>query len=176
MDSRCFPAGFSYLSAFGFGLAAIVLSSWLVLLMRAVYREDSGFRGGLANATPLWVPGLTGVVALLPIGGSLVDWADRCLPDTGWTMPGALIIVVGLALTLTAVTRLIFGRVRVGIAREPLEKRDSTRSRNSPAAAAAREERLPKLPPERRRVIVESALTYGVAGIVILAGVGVTQA
>lgn len=49
MDSSCVPAGFSYLLGFGLGIAAIVLSSWLILLMRAVYREDGAF--GVASRT-----------------------------------------------------------------------------------------------------------------------------
>lgn len=176
MEPSCFPAGFSYLSAFGFAIAIVVLSSWLVMLMRAVYREDSGFRRGLADATPLWVPGLAGIVALFPIGNSLVDWADSCLPATGSTMPGALIIGIGLALALTAVGRLIFGRVRMGSAGAPMANREATSLQESPADAAITEERSPNLPPERRRIIVEYVVIYGVAVLITLTGVRLLQA
>lgn len=52
MYSSCVPSGLSYLFALGAGAGLIVLSSWVILLMRAVYRDDGGFRRGLANAAP----------------------------------------------------------------------------------------------------------------------------
>lgn len=172
MESSCFPAGFSYLSAFGFVIAIVVLSSWLVQLQRAVYREDGGFRSGLAEATPLWVPALAGVVAVFPIGSSLVSWVDRCLPAAGWAAAGVVLIGLGLALALIAVARLIFGRVRVRNAAESIPNHEVSSPRGVPADAATTTKPQPKLPPERRRVIVEYAFTYTVAVLVTLIGVG----
>ncbi len=172
MDSSCFAAGFSYISALGFGLASIVLSSWLVMLMRAVYREAGGFRSGLANATPLWVPGLAGIAALFPIGNSLFDWIERCIPATGWSAPGALIIGLGLALASVAVGRLIFGRVRVRNAADSFVNREATSPQDLTTGAWTTETGPPNLPAERRRVIVEYAVTYAVADLVLLIGIG----
>lgn len=153
-------------------IAATVLNSWLILLMRAVYRDDGGFRRSLANATPLWVAGVTGVAALLVSGDWLLGWAEKCLPVDGWRVPGVLVVGIGVALALTAAVRLVIGRVRVGREDEPGESHDDVSGHYSSAGSEPVEGRLPKLPPERRRVIVEYALTYGVAVVVILIGVG----
>lgn len=170
MDSGCVPAGFSYLLGFGLGIAAIVLSSWLVLLMRAVYREDGGFRSGLANATPLWMAGFTGVVALLISADWLVGWTDRCLPADGWSGLGAVFIGLGLAVAVTAVGRLIYNRVRVGTTGEPVGRGDESSSQPSSSGEVPVAKRPRNLPVERRRVIVEYAITYGVAVLVIVIG------
>ncbi|WP_372968038.1 hypothetical protein [Microbacterium sp.] len=154
------------------GIAATVLNSWLILLMRAVYRDDGGFRRSLANAMPLWVAGVAGVAALLVSGNWLLGWAQKCLPDDDWKVPGVLVVATGVALALTAAVRLIVGRVRVGREDEALENYDDISGQHSSTSPETVEERLPKLPPERRRVIVEYVLTYGVAVAVILVGVG----
>lgn len=172
VDSSCFPSGFSYLLGFGMGIAATVLSSWLILLMRAVYRDGGGVQRSLANATPLWFAGVTGVAALFASGDWLLGWAEKCLPVDGWRVPGVLVVGIGVALALTAAVRLVIGRVRVGHEDEPGENHDDISGHDSSAGSEPVEARLPNLPPERRRVIVEYALTYGVAVVVILIGVG----
>lgn len=172
MDSSCLPAGFTYLGAYGLGIALIVLSAWLVLLMRAVYREDGGFRRALVNAAPLWVLVPAGVGLLYNSGNSLLGWADRCLPTAWWSTAGGSFIGIGLFLALTAVGRLIFGRIRARTTRESIEVGAETSLQQSPRGEATAEERPPNLPPERRRVIVEYVLTYGAAVLVILVGVG----
>ncbi|WEK61563.1 MAG: hypothetical protein P0Y60_02015 [Candidatus Microbacterium colombiense] len=154
------------------GIAATVLNSWLILLTRAVYRDDSGLRRSFANATPLWVAGVAGVAALLVSGGWLLGWAEKCLPGDGWRIPGVLVVGIGVALALTAAVRLVIGRVQVGRQREPVESHDDISGQHSSTDPEIFEERLPKLPPERRRVIVEYALTYAVADVVIMIGVG----
>lgn len=83
-----------------------------------------------------------------------------------------MIIGIGLATLLTAAGRLVFGRVRVGKAEEPIENGDETSVSQSSAGSGTGEQRRPKLPPERRRVIVEYAITHGTAVLVILIGVG----
>lgn len=172
MNSSCFPAGFSYLLGFGFGIAAIVLSSWLILLMRAVYRDDGGFRRGLANATPLWMAGFTGFVALFNLKDWLVRWVETCLPADGWSGPGTVFIGLGLAVALTAVGRLIYNRVRVGTTGEPVDTGDESSPRPSSSGEAPVAKRPRNLPVERRRVIVEYATTYGAAVFVIVIGAG----
>ncbi|MGN7949784.1 hypothetical protein ACTJKH_13640 [Microbacterium sp. 22215] len=154
------------------GVAATVLSSWLILLMRAVYRDGGGFQRSLANATPLWFAGVIGVAALLVSGDWLLGWVEKCLPVDGWRVPGVLVVGIGVALALTAAVRLVIGRVRVGREDEPVENHDDTCGHDSSAGSEPVEGRLPKLPPERRRVIVEYALAYGLAVVVILIGVG----
>lgn len=172
MDSSCFPAGFSYLLGFGMGIAATVLNSWLILLMRAVYRNDGGFRRNFANAMPLWVAGLTGVAALFVSGDWLVGWVQKCLPTDGWKVPGVVVVGIGVALALTAAVRLIVGRVRVGREKQPIENQAEIIVHNSSPGLEVAEESRPKLPPERKRVIVEYAITYVAAVLVILIGVG----
>lgn len=172
MDSSCVPAGFSYLIAFGFGMAAIVLSSWLVLYKRAVYREDSGLQRGLARSTPLWWTGAIGVAALFISANWLLGWAETCLPADGWSGPGTVFIGIGIAVALTAVGRLIYNRVRVGTTGEPVDNRDETSSQPSSPGEAPVAKRPRNLPVERQRVIVEYAITYGAAVIVILVGAG----
>lgn len=172
MDSSCLVSGFSYLLASGMAIAAIVLSSWLVQLYRAVYREEDGVRSGLANATPGWVAALTGVGALFVSWNWLRDWVDTCVSASRWSAPGALLIGLGLVVAMTAVVRLVYGRVRVGSVQEPSDSGDENSSQHSPADAATPAEHAPKLPLERRRVMVEFALTYGVAVIVAIIGVG----
>lgn len=172
MDSSCFPAGFSYLTAVGMGFAAVVLSSWFVMLMREVYRDDRGLQRAVANASPLWLVGFTGAAALYHAGTWLVGWAQACLPADGWRPAGALIIGIGLATALTAAVRLVVGRIRVGKAVEPVEHGDEISVPPPPAGSVALEPRRPNMPPERRRVIVEYAITHGAAVILILIGVG----
>lgn len=172
MDSSCFHAGLTYLLAVGVGVAAIALSSWLVLLMRAVYREDGGFRSGLANATPLWMPALTGVVAIFSFANLLVGWASTCLPADGWSIVGSLFILLGLALAFLAVGRLILGRICAGNVTGPVEDSDQAEAQQTSVGSTKATGRPRKLPLERRRVIVEYALTYGAAVVIILIGVG----
>ena len=172
MDSSCFPAGFSYLTAVGMGVLAVVVSSWLVLFVRAVYRDHADFRRGFFTSAPLWGPGLGGIVALFLAGDSLVGWVNSCLPDECWNAVGVLFIGVGLALALTAAVRLIIGRARVGGAGEYTEDSDEDSSPSPSADPGRVGERRPNMPPERRRVIVEYAITYGAAVLVILIGVG----
>ncbi|MGI0520965.1 hypothetical protein ABY45_10360 [Microbacterium maritypicum] len=158
--------------AFGLGVAAVVLSSWLILLMRAVYREDEGFRSGRANATPLWMFGFTGVVALLISADWLVDWADHCLPADGWSGPGTVFIGLGLAVALTAIGRLIYNRARVATTGEPVDNGDENSPQSSSSGEAPATEHPRNFPVERRRVIIEYAITYGAAGLVIVIGTG----
>lgn len=172
MDSSCVPAGFSYLAAVGIGFAAIVLSSWVVMLMREAYRDDGGFRASLMTSAPLWMAGLTGAVALYHAGTWLVGWAQACLPAGGWRPAGAVIVGIGFTIAVTAAVRLVVGRLRVGKAVEPMENGDETSLAPSSTGQGDPVRRRPKLPPERRRVIVEYALTHGAAVIVILIGVG----
>ncbi len=172
MYSSCVPSGLSYLFALGAGAGLIVLSSWVILLMRAVYRDDGGFRRGLANAAPLWLPALTGVVTLFNFKNSVIGWAQTCLPADDWSAPGSVFIGLGLAVALTAVGRLIYNRVRVGTTGEPVDNGDE----NSPLPASSGEAPVAKrprnLPVERRRVIVEYVATYGVAVLIIVIGAG----
>lgn len=172
MDSSCVPSGASYLVAFGFGVIAVVLSSWLVLLMRAVYRHDKGFRRGLMNAAPLWVVGFTGFIVLFASGSSLIGWADSCLPADSWSGLGAAFIWLGVAVAAAAVGRLIYNRVRVGTTSEPVDNGGETGSLPSSSDEAPAEKRPRNLPVERRRVIVEYAVTYGAAVIVMVIGAG----
>ena len=171
MYSSCVPSGFSYLLTFGFAAALIVLSSWVVLLMRAVYRDDGGFRFGLANAAPLWLPALTGVATLFNFKDSMIDWTQSCLPADGWSTLGSVFIGLGLVVALTAVGRLIYNRVRVGTS-GPVDNEEDTSSQPSLPEEAPAPERRRNLPVERRRVIVEYAITYGVAVLVIVIGAG----
>lgn len=172
MDSSCLPAGFSYLTGLAMGLAFVVLSSWIVQHGRAVYRKDGGFRSGLWNAAPLWVPATTGLVALFVVKDWLVNWANTCLPAGGWSVPGTLVVGLGAAVALTAVGRLIVGRIRVGYAERLVQSEDEAEQQRQPVDAASTEMRPRRLPLGRRRVIVEYALTCGAAVIVILVGVG----
>ena len=172
MDSSCLPAGFSYLTGLAMGLAFVVLSSWIVQQGRAVYREDGGFRSGLWNASPLWVPALTGIVTLFALKDWLVNWVNTCLPAGGWSVPGTLFIGLGAAVALTAAGRLVVGRIRVGKTEGLGESGDEAEPQRQPVGAVSTEMRPRKLPLGRRRVIVEYALTYGAAVIVILIGVG----
>ncbi|GAA1153773.1 hypothetical protein MOX01_01700 [Microbacterium oxydans] len=154
------------------GAAAIVLSSWLILYMRAVYREGGGFRSGFANAMPLWVPGVTGVLAIFVITDWLVVWASACLPPDGWRGLGVFFVGLGLATALTAIGRLIYNRVRVGATGEPVDNGDENSPQPSSPAEASIAKRPQNLPVERRRVIVEFAVTYGLAALVIVIGAG----
>lgn len=172
MKSSCIPAGFSYLLGFGMGTAAIVLSSWLILYMRAVYQEGGGFRSGFANAMPLWVPGVTGVAAMFIITDWLVMWAGTCLPPNDWSGLGTVFIGLGLAVALTAIGRLIYNRVRVGTTGEPVEDGYENSPRPASSGEAPSEKRPRTLPVERRRVIVEYAVTYGAAVLIIVIGAG----
>jgi hypothetical protein len=172
MDSSCIPSGISYLVAFGFGVVAVVLSSWLVLLMRAVYRRDKGFRRDLMNAAPLWMVGFTGFIVLFASGNSLIEWADSCLPADGWSGLGTAFIGIGLVVAVAGVGRLIYNRVGVGTASEPVDNGDETGSLPSTSGEAPVAKRPRNLPVERRRVIVEYVITYGAAVVVIVIGAG----
>lgn len=165
-DSSCVPAGFSYLSGFGLGIFALVLSSWLVQLQRAVYRDGPAMQRGLADATPLWVPGATGALTLFVWSGLLAEWAKKCVPTADWNPLGVIFLALSVALAFTSVSRLIRGRVRLG-AREP-----SAAHAVESSVSAIAGTRPPNLPPARRRVIVEFALTYEAAVIITLIGVG----
>ncbi|KQR39912.1 hypothetical protein ASF80_11250 [Microbacterium sp. Leaf159] len=154
--------------AFGFGIAAIVLSPWLILLGRAAYRDGPEFQRNLWNAVPLWGASITGVLALIGPGTSLVGWRDLCLPAYGWSTPGVIAMGVGVAIAVTAVARMIVGRIRVGNGTEKKHSSDET----SPQQPQAEGTRTSKLPLERRRVIVAYAVTYGAAVIVVIVGVG----
>ncbi|WP_337000665.1 MULTISPECIES: hypothetical protein [unclassified Microbacterium] len=158
--------------AFGFAISAIVLSSWLVQLMRAVYRNDPGFRRGLANATPLWATGLAGVGILFVSGDWLVNWVDTCFPADGWRGPGTAFIGFGVTVASVAAGRLIYNRVRVGRASKLTEDSIETSPPHSSAPAVTTERRPRNLSLERRRVIIEFALTYGASIVIILFGVG----
>lgn len=169
-ESSCVLAGFSYLSACGMGIFAVVLSPWLVQLQRAVYRDGPALQRGLANATPLWIPFTTGVVILFVCIDWVVRWARKCVPAGDWNVLGVVVVALALALAVTAVIRLIRARIRLG-SREPAIEHAEIGS--VPDEGAATEpKRSPNLPPERRRVILEFALTYEVAVIVTLIGVG----
>ncbi|MFK3676205.1 hypothetical protein ACI2IP_00655 [Microbacterium sp. NPDC090218] len=172
MGSSCIPSGASYLAAFGFGIVAVVLSSWLVLLMRAVYRDDKTLRRDLMNAAPLWMVGFTGFIVLIASGISLIEWADSCLPADGWSGLGAVFIGLGLAVAVTAVGRLIYNRVRVGTTGEPVARGDESSSQPSSSGETPVAKRPRTLPLERRRVIVEYVITYGAAVLVIVIGAG----
>lgn len=169
-DSSCVPAGFSYLTAFGLGIFALVLSSWLVQLQRAVYRDGPALQRSLANATPLWVPGVTGALLIFLWAGWLVEWAKTCVPAKDWTVLGVLFLALALSVAFTAVARMIRGRVRLG-SRE-LAVGQAAGDSVSGEDAAIVGKRPPNLPPARRRVIVEFALTYEAAVIIALIGVG----
>lgn len=156
--------------------AAIVLSSWLILYMRAVYREGGGFRSGFANAMPLWVPGITGVAAMFVITDWLVVWAGTCLPADVWSGLGTVFIGLGLAVALTAVGRLVYNRVRVGTTGEPVRNGDETSSRHSSSGESPAAERRRNFPVERRRVVVEYVVTYVAAVLIIVIGAGLTWA
>lgn len=172
MDSSCFPAGFSYLFGFGMGVAAVVLSSWLVLLMRGAYYDEGGFRQRLANATPLWMPALTGVAALFVTTGWLARWVEICLPATSGDSPGVWVTGIGCALAIVAVGRLIRGRVRVGRMDGSTADGTKTDMQSSAEGAEGPQIRPSKLPKQCRRVVTEYALTYGVSVLIILTGVG----
>ncbi len=174
MYASCVPSGSSYLLAFGFGAALIVLSSWMVLLMRAVYRDDAGFRRGLANAAPLWAPGIAGVVTLFNFKDSLIGWVQTCLPGDGWSALGSVFIGLGVAVALTAVGRLIYNRIHVGTTGDPDSNEEKTRAQHSSTGDATVEKRPRNLPVERRRVIVEYAITYGTAVLLLVIGAGLS--
>lgn len=98
-----------------------------------------------------------------------VEWAHR------GSELGIAILVDRRArvwLALTAAVRLVIGRVRVGREDEPVENHDDISGHDSSAGSEPVEVRLPNLPPGRRRVMVEYALTYGLAVVVIVIGVG----
>jgi MFS family permease len=174
--------------AFGLGTAAIVLSSWMVELTRASYRERGGIRSTLANATPLWMGCVTGVLMLFISIDWLTGWAKSCVPTSQWSAPGIFLVVLGLLVALIAIGRMILGRVRGRTAR-PAKDTDTdtdtatataTATANLPAALAesspdalVTKANPSKLPTGRRRVAIEYALTYLIAVITILIGVGV---
>ena len=168
VDSQCVTAGTAYLVAFGFGIAAVVVSPWLVLAMRAAYTNDGGFRRGLLNATPLWAAAVPGVVLLFQSGNSLVDIALSCIPPSRPGVLGGVALGLGGAAAAIAVARLVAGRIRVDRCRR-IETRDEAasgaRSAESPSAREARH-----TPLTRRRVIIQYGVTYGIA--VVLAVVG----
>ncbi|MGJ0390143.1 hypothetical protein [Microbacterium sp. CGR1] len=160
--------------AFGFGIAAVALSPWLVLRARAAYREGPAFQRGLWNAVPLWGAATTGVLCMFASGGSLVEWVDRCLPETGWNAPGVVVIALGIAVALLAMVRMILGRIRVGSGverNESGESSDESLQQQSPGPDSTKTA-TNKMPAEWRRVIVAYALTYGAAAIVIVVGAG----
>ncbi len=172
MDSSCFPSGLSYLAAFGFGVAAIVLSSWLVLYKRAVYREGGGLQSGLAKATPLWWSRLVGVVVLLISVFWLFGWGETCLPAGEWNGLGMVFIGLGVGVASIAVGRLIHNRLRLRETIGLTGNDDETNSHASQGDVVTEEGGPRKLPLERRRVIIEYATTYLVAILVTVIGVG----
>lgn len=168
--SSCVPAGFSYLTAFGLGVFALVLSSWVVQIQRAVYRDGPALQRGFANATPPWVPGLTGAVLIFLLSGWLAGWVQNCVPARDWNVFGVVLLAVAGVLALIATGRLVRGRIRLG-SREPGAEHVAGGTAASEASTGAAE-RPRFLSPERRRVIVEFALTYEAAVILALIGIG----
>lgn len=168
MDARCVTAGTAYLVAFGFGIAAVVVSPWLVLAMRAAYSNERGFRRGLLNATPLWAAAVPGVVLLFQSGNSLVDIALSCIPPSRPGALGGVALGAGGAAAAIAVVRLVAGRIRVD-RRRRIETHDETasanRSTDSPSGPVACD-----VSPTRRRVIVEYSVAYGAAVVLTIAG------
>lgn len=169
--------------AFGFGIAAIVLSPWLILLGRAAYRDGPAFQRKLWNAVPLWGASITGIIALIGPGTSLAGWRDLCLPETGWNTPGVVVIALGIAVALFATVRMIIGRIRVGSGVERNERSDEKSDQSTdegsydsiqqqPADPDSTKAASIKMPAEGRRVIVAYALTYGAAAILIVVGAG----
>ncbi|MFE7197790.1 hypothetical protein [Microbacterium oxydans] len=116
--------------------------------------------------------GFTGFVALLISADWLVGWTERCLPADGWSAPGSVFIGLGLAVALTAIGRLIYNRVRVGTAGEPVDDGGATSSQVPSSVESPAGERRRNFPVERRRVVVEYAVTYAVAVLFIVIGAG----
>lgn len=179
LDSSCVPSGISYAIMVGFAIALGVLSPWLVLLGRAVYRDGPALPRWIWNAAPLWGPVTTGVASLYAVGTLFGEWAGLCLPDREWNATGVVIIGIGFTVALIAVTRMIFGRLRVGDGTRKNENSGDTSEsgvetspRRSPADEVAPPARRRNMPIEQRRVIVAYVLTYVPAAIVITVGVG----
>lgn len=64
MDSSCVPSGTAQVIMVGFAIALVVLSPWLVLFGRAVYRDGPAFQRWIWNTAPLWGPVTTGIFLL----------------------------------------------------------------------------------------------------------------
>lgn len=179
MDSSCVPSGISYAIMVGFAIALGVLSPWLVLLGRAVYRDGPALQRWIWNAAPLWGPVTTGVVLLHGVGTMFGEWSGLCLPHREWNATGVVIIGIGFAVALIAAAQMVFGRVRVGNGtRKNEDSGDTSESgvetspRQSPADEATPRARTRNMPIEQRRVIVAYVVTYVPAAIVIIVGVG----
>ncbi|KAA0960320.1 hypothetical protein FQ142_15965 [Microbacterium sp. ANT_H45B] len=163
----------------GFAIALGVLSPWLVLLGRAVYRDGPALQRWIWNAAPLWGPVTTGVVLLHGVGTMFGEWSGLCLPHREWNATGVVIIGIGFAVALIAAAQMVFGRVRVGDRTRKNENSGDTSEsgvetspRRSPADEVAPPARRRNMPIEQRRVIVAYVLTYVPAAIVIIVGVG----
>lgn len=179
MDSSCVPAGIAHLLAFGAGIALVVLSPWLVLWGRAVYRDGPALQRWVWNAGPPWVLSTTGFIVLFGFGRTFAGWADLCLPGREWNAVGVLFIGIGGATALIAVARMIVGRIRVGNGARQTENSDKTNENSDETSTqpahsveAAPPARTRNMPVEQRRVIITYVLTYAAAVIVIIVGVG----
>lgn len=179
MDSSCVPTGTAQVIMVGFAIALVVLSPWLVLWGRAVYRDGPAFQRWVWNTAPLWVLVTTGVLLLYGVGTMFGEWSGLCLPDREWNAVGVVFIGIGVTIALIAVARMIFSRIRVGNRNRQSENSGDTsesgvetRPQQSPADDAAPRTRTRNMPIEQRRVIVAYVLTYAPAVIVIIVGVG----
>lgn len=179
MDSSCVPSGTAQVIMVGFAIALVVLSPWLVLFGRAVYRDGPAFQRWIWNTAPLWGPVTTGIFLLYGVGTTFVEWSDLCLPPQERNRVGVLFIGIGVTIALIAVARMIFGRIRVGNGTGQSDNSGDTSEsgveasyQQSPAGEAAPRTRTRNMPIEQRRVIVAYVLTYAPAVIVIIVGVG----
>ena len=178
-DSSCVPAGMAQVVMVGFAIALVVLSPWLVLWGRAVYRDGPAFQRWIWNHAPLWGPVTTGIFLLYGVGTTFGEWSDLCLPPREWNTVGVVIIGIGVTIALIAVARMIFGRIRLGNGiRQSGDGGDTSESgveasaEQSSADGAAPRTRTRNMTIEQRRVIVAYVLTYAPAVIVIIVGVG----
>lgn len=101
----------------------------------------------------------------------MIGWVGRCLSADAWGILGVLFIWLGAVAAVLAVARLILGRIRVGRSAGLGDAR-LPEAPHVPAAAEAAQVHAVTLRRSRRRVVVEYAVTYELAVIMILIGVG----